>query len=179
MSEHGRAEERTDGDARDRLTALEESWAAAIVRQDRRYRRVAYGTLLTGLLVLLTVAAGFVAQRANQRANDQRRSESCRLFERQELAAKRQLVERYDYLARLPVADYGSTITRAIVRGLPAQYEDAVASTSPSYCDEPGVGLPEEGPSAPPALPPRPCPPRDAPATREPCRNFTALMAGP
>lgn len=179
MSEHGRAEQRTDGDARDRLTELEESWAAAIARQDQRYRRVAYGTLLTGALVLVAVIAGFVAQSANQRSIEARRSESCRLFERQELAAKRQIVTTYDYLARLPAADRGSTLTRAIVRGLPSQYEDAVASTSPSYCDEPGVGLPEEGPSAPPALPPRPCPPRDAPPTREPCQNFTALLVGP
>ena len=107
-----------------------------------------------GLCVLVLVAAILVglytqasATRKIATEGVERRNETCRLFERQELTNVNRVIRTYAYLDELPRDEWGSTLTVAIVRGLAAQREDAVATVAPSYCTEakgqPLVGLPE------------------------------------
>jgi hypothetical protein len=89
----------------------------------------------------------------------QRRDQSCRLFEADHLADVQRLKRTYEYLDRLPVREYGSTLTREIVRSLPTLEDEARADSAPDFCDEPGakaekagadpVGLPEPDPFIP------------------------------
>jgi len=79
----------------------------------------------------------------------QRRDEQCRFFEQQESASFKRVIASYKYLDDLPRRERHTPLTRAIVRALPDTYKEASASRAPSYCDEPGIGLPEPGPRLP------------------------------
>ena len=77
----------------------------------------------------------------------ERRDQNCVLFERQEISHTQRVIRTYDYLDSLPRSEYGTNLTKAIVRGLPDQYAEAAANRAPAYCNEkprePLVGLPE------------------------------------
>lgn len=87
--------------------------------------------------------------KAINRESIARRDESCRYFERQEAIAVRQIRRTYKFLDGLTSAERRSSLTRAIVLGLPDQYRQAQADKAPSYCDDPRIGLPEPGPKLP------------------------------
>lgn len=106
-------------------------------------------------LGMLALVVSLVASIATQAATTKRialegakrRNETCRLFERQELTNVTRVIRTYDYLDNLPRSEWGTVLTVAVVRGIPAQREDAMATVAPSYCNEPKgqpvVGLPE------------------------------------
>lgn len=82
-------------------------------------------------------------------------NENCRLFENAHAGDVRALKERYRYLAQLPPEEYGTNLTRAIVRGLKVLERDARSDQVPGYCDFEalGVGLGRQEPD--PAVPAR------------------------
>ena len=91
-------------------------------------------------------------QAALERSTDEgieRRDQTCRSLERQEESAIKRVRRTYAYLGELPVADRGSNLTKAIIRGLPEQYTEAQESAAPVFCNDPGVGLREPGPKLP------------------------------
>lgn len=102
--------------------------------------------IISGLLVWAVL--GIASQARTQRDGQ------CEVFERLEVAAIVKVRTQYAYLEELPREEYGSNLTKAIVRGLPSIYRDAEASRAPAYCNEKGIGLPEVAPFVP-ALPQR------------------------
>lgn len=90
---------------------------------------------------------------AIEREGRERRDQTCLLFERQELAEVNRLGRTYAYLS-LPAGEREPSLTRAVIRGLAEQREDALAARAPAYCNErkgaPVIGLPEPGPEFPP-----------------------------
>lgn len=90
---------------------------------------------------------------------EERRDQTCKLFETQHLADVKRLRNTYSYLGNLPVAEWGTTVTVAIVQGLRDLERDARTDSAPPYCDEPGalaeargakpIGLPEPDPKVP------------------------------
>jgi hypothetical protein len=103
-----------------------------------------------GLIVCLFIAtfAVFVAYLAVRNVEGEareRRDATCELFERQEHAAVLRLISTYEYLETLPRSEYGSTLTKAVLRNLGATEADARAVIAPAFCNAPGVGLRERG----------------------------------
>jgi len=96
-------------------------------------------------LIVATLAVAVTLYVVNLVINEgkERRDQNCLLFERQAHVAARRLQDTYAYLRTLPRDDYGSSITRAILRNLPVTEADARASVAPEYCSRPGVGLPD------------------------------------
>lgn len=120
MSAYHRA---TDGPRQGRFWV----WAR---RVDKVWQRL---VPLFALLALYIVLQG----------NADRRDQACKLFERQEQAAAQRVVGAYNYLRTLPQSDYGTNLTKTIVRNLPITEEEARATIAPDYCNEEGIGLPE------------------------------------
>lgn len=75
--------------------------------------------------------------------SQERRDQNCILFERQAQASAQRLIGTYDYLETLPPSEYGTNLTRTIIRNLPTTEAEARATIAPAYCQEPGVGLKE------------------------------------
>jgi hypothetical protein len=71
------------------------------------------------------------------------RDESCERAEIQERSAVVRLLRTYQFLDDFPAGQKVDPITRAVVRGLPDTYREAKEAKAPSFCDLPGVGLPE------------------------------------
>jgi hypothetical protein len=78
-----------------------------------------------------------------QRESNARRNETCALFERQEAANIARVRGSYRYLLSLPRREWGTSLTVAVVQGLPATEREAIAARAPTYCNAEGVGLPE------------------------------------
>jgi hypothetical protein len=103
----------------------------------------------SGLIICLviatfsTVVAAYAVWNVEAEARE-RRDATCELFERQERASIRRLTATYDYLENLPQSEYGSALTKAIVRGLDETEDDAQVAIAPVFCDEAGVGLGEK-----------------------------------
>lgn len=126
-------------------------------RQGERRRtdwRMPFVLFLFGLMLVIGGVSTFAALKAIsvtekiQQEGVERRDQTCVLFEREQLAATFRVVRTYEYLDELPREDYGSNLTRAIVRGLPEQETDARLSQAPPFCDEKTengreIGLPE------------------------------------
>jgi hypothetical protein len=74
---------------------------------------------------------------------NERRGQTCTLFERQEAANVTRVRTSYAYLQSLPRREWGTTLTVAVVQGLPATEREAAATRAPTYCNVKGVGLPE------------------------------------
>jgi hypothetical protein len=97
----------------------------------------------------------------------ERRDQTCHIFESQHLTNVRRLEGTYEFLDNLPRSEWGSPLTRAVLRGLPALEAEARVDQAPPYCDEPGeaqeflyqksngkrglppIGLPEPDPELP------------------------------
>jgi hypothetical protein len=146
---------RIDGIARSVDAALKKisrEWHEHTAAQERRYRRVGRMLATGGACLLVAVVAGGVLLRAEQiksgqhadRLQDQdrqikaeaamRRDENCRIFEDAERTAVERLTRTYEYLDQLPAEDRGTNLTRAVLRGLPAQEAAARAPGAPGYC---------------------------------------------
>lgn len=89
---------------------------------------------------------------AQRREAKERINESCTINERKQKVDVDQLARTYAYLEALAPDEKGSALNRAIVAQLPTTEAAAREDDAPSYCDKPGVGLPE--PDDP--IPPRP-----------------------
>lgn len=105
------------------------------------------------------VRANDAAIEAIEREGRERRDQTCEIFENQHLEHVKNLRSTYRYLRTLPKSEYGTTLVKAILRGLPATEREARTDQAPDYCDEPGVkaekagadpiGLPEPDPRVP------------------------------
>lgn len=141
------------------------------VEEDRRNRRLsiraAYTLIGVGLAVLLLavyiqqnkiqdqVARARELSVSIQKEGAERRSQNCTTFE----GAHRQEVDRlnqtYAYILKLTPAERRTTLNRTVIAGVPRLETEASSDSDnegvlvPSYCDEPGVGLPEPDPIVP------------------------------
>lgn len=79
----------------------------------------------------------------------ERRDQSCLQNERRHLDDVQQLRNTYEFLEHLPRSEWGTPLTRAIVRQLPQIERDARVDVAPKFCDEHGIGLPEPDPVVP------------------------------
>jgi hypothetical protein len=131
---------RTDHESRERIDQLERRLQGAI-------RRLIVAFLILGVGMTATAFALRFAVGKTSREADERKNETCVLFERQERAAIDQLRRTYDYL-RHPSPQLGD-LNRLVVAQLPQVEADARASRAPSYCDPSGVGLPGRRPGIP------------------------------
>lgn len=142
----------------------------------RRAYRV-WVAIIPAIAVMAALVAVFRVEdavEANKRAIEaieiesaDRRDQTCQIFEAQHLANVTRLKRTYRYLEGLPRAEWGSTLTLAVLDGLPALETEARIDQAPPYCDEPGeaqeflfkkskgkeglppVGLPEPDPHVP------------------------------
>ena len=120
--------------------------------------------LVAATVVLYLVTAGLVVYSLARQGDAEaeratRAGENCLLFERDErgdIAAvekgRRDLKATRKFIAEIPLAEQGTQFTRATISGLERQVADVkhvVATTdeAPSYCDRPGLGLPERPPT--------------------------------
>ena len=130
----------------------------------RRTDKLCLAAMILSLLVALVVGAiGFPAllkvndlARENRALADrivaenrERRDQSCALSERDHLADVKRLRRTYAYLRRLPRDEWGTNLTREVVRGLPDLEREARVDVAPAFCDEPNIGLPEPDPKLP------------------------------
>lgn len=106
---------------------------------------VTVSVLLASASVFLSVV--LFAHVSNE-AQD-RRDQECSIFEQRHLDTVGQLAATYQYLETLPSADYGTNLTKAVIRGLASQEQRARGLSVPIYCDAPGVGLDEPNPTLP------------------------------
>lgn len=99
---------------------------------------------LLGLTLLLALTL-------NAQANEsqERKDQTCTVFERLHESAVRQLTGTYDYLTGLRPKDYQQPLNRAVLANLPATERAALITREPPYCNEEGVGLDEPGPKLP------------------------------
>lgn len=89
----------------------------------------------------------------------QRIDETCRISESKQRNDSTALASTYAYLAGLSPKEFGQPLNRAILAGLPRTIREAATDDAPSYCDSPGVGLPEPDPPLPCLPGKRPPPP--------------------
>lgn len=161
-------EQRKDPGTRDRFGQLEK-------RLDAKYAKVA--RRVTVALVVVGASLGLAAYGLQQeRAHDskslhqiaregnERRDQTCRLFEKQAADAVRQLVQTYKFLKRPAPGLRG--LVPLVLTGL-ARTEAEAHVPAPAYCDAPRVGLPEPNPR----IPPRPAS-LTRPTARGPLAHF-------
>lgn len=161
-------EQRKDPGTRDRFGRLEK-------RLDAKYAKVA--RRVTVALVVVSVSLGLAAYGLQQqRSHDsktlhriategnERRDQTCRLFEKQADESVRQLAQTYKFLERPSPGLRG--LVPLVLSGL-ARTEAEAHVPAPAYCDAPGVGLPEPNPR----IPPRP-PALTMPTARGPLAHF-------
>lgn len=112
-----------------------------------RQIRMVLLALCVGVVVNSTaLAAGFLRMVSESNA---REHQTCMLFEREHLLNVQRLSNTYAYLSLLPESEYGTSLTRALVRQLPDLERGARADSAPEFCDQPGVGLREPDPPVP------------------------------
>lgn len=108
------------------------------------------------------VKAGTAAREAKAAATDakqaiarsdkegrDRRDQTCTIAERDYAFQVNQLRGTYRYLASLSKAESQSTLNQFVVRNLPQQERRLRLEHPPSFCDKPGIGLPEPNPVLP------------------------------
>jgi hypothetical protein len=117
-----------------------------------RRRKVRWGLIFDRTLTMFAVGIAFFAILKIASEGITRRDETCKLFERQHAADVQQVAQTIRFLNHPPRLLAGLVVFAEAQ--LPQTYRDAVASTEPSYCNEPGVGLPEPGPVLPPLAEP-------------------------
>lgn len=76
---------------------------------------------------------------------EQRRDQTCTIFETQHLQDVNRLKRTYEYLDSLPESEWDKPLTREIVLQLNTVEEQARLDGAPNYCDEPGVKAEAEG----------------------------------
>jgi hypothetical protein len=106
-----------------------------------------------------------------EREGRRRRDQACTQDERRHLDDVKRLRRTYEFLGGLPRSEWGTTLTKAIVRGLAEVERDARVDVAPRFCDEPGVEAERRG--EPPVGLPEP-----DPVIPEP-RNFDRLLKRP
>jgi hypothetical protein len=112
-------------------------------------REAGWGEVVRTLwLLAITLIGGFWIVRFEADVND-RRDQTCRLFERDHLADVERLRGTYKYLNGLAPVQFEDTLNQAILRQLPDLESEARVDSAPDYCDEDGVGLPEPDPVVP------------------------------
>lgn len=145
-------EQRQDSEGRDRIGQLEK-------RLDAKYAKVA--RRVTIALVVVGASLGLAAYGLQQgrahdsktlarvaREGDERRDQTCRLFEKQADESVRQLVQTYRFLLALTPAQRMEPLARFVLANL-SKAEAQAHVPAPVYCDAPGVGLPEPNPRIP------------------------------
>lgn len=124
----------------------EEVGAVAEPRVYRVPRQLTY--IYLAALVFCAGAAAFCSVVLLEFLDEQqeRRNQICHVDERAQLQDVERLTNTYRFLADTPSAERDSTLTRAIVRGLPDTERDAREDDAPKFCDEPGLGRREPDP---------------------------------
>lgn len=79
----------------------------------------------------------------------QRINETCRISETKQRSDVEALRRTYEYLGGLSGKQLAEPLNRAVLAGLPSTIREAETDDAPSYCDKPGVGLPEPDPKLP------------------------------
>lgn len=112
-------------------------------------------TWLFGCTVFLVIFGVRLEHAVNnfQREGQERRNQTCVIFERQQITNVRLLQNTYDFLLGLTPAQRHDPLNRFIRKQLPQTEAEARLDPSPPYCDEPGAGLPEPDPKVPPRPP--------------------------
>lgn len=101
--------------------------------------------LISLTVATLSVAVAAFAVYNIEQEGKERRDQNCILFERQAQANAQRVIGTYDYLRTLAPEDYGTNLTKTIIRNLPTTEAEARATVAPAYCQKPGIGLPELG----------------------------------
>lgn len=102
---------------------------------------VAGGGLLVGLKAIGDVDRSNITKIARE-ANE-RRDQTCVIFETNQLEDIRQLRRTYDFLSRPPRSRLERQLQTLTLGFLPETERDARIDDAPPYCDAPNVGLPE------------------------------------
>lgn len=128
-----------------------------VAASDARARNAAEGRALARNTALIVHNQELIHE--IQVEGEQRRDQTCALFENAHLNDVKQLRGTYRYLVHLPRNEWGTSLTKAIVVSLPQTEAKARRDDAPAYCDEPGakaeargakpVGLPEPDPALP------------------------------
>ncbi len=79
----------------------------------------------------------------------ERTNQSCNISERKQQGDVRSLKLTYDYLVSLTPEQAREPLNALIYRELPRAEKEARLDDAPSFCDEPGIGLPEPDPKVP------------------------------
>lgn len=79
----------------------------------------------------------------------QRRDESCEITEREHKGDVESLRKTYAYIESLSEKETHQKLNQIIIANLPETEQNARTDVAPSYCDEPGIGLPEPDPVLP------------------------------
>lgn len=111
------------------------------------------GPLVLASLALVLAAASVLLSvvlfdRVSGEGQD-RRDQTCVLFERQHETEVKRLAQTYRYLLGLSPEEQANPLNRAVAAQLPELEERVKTIAAPPYCDEPGVGLSEPNPEIP------------------------------
>lgn len=109
---------------------------------------------LVAFVILASAAAYsnyqvFNTQRDFEQESNERRSQSCELFERAHRKDVRNLVLTYEYLTGLTEKQKQDPFNKLIIRQLPEAEAQAFVGKAPPYCSVKGVGLPGPDPKIP------------------------------
>jgi hypothetical protein len=122
-------------------------WAAA-----RRVYRDVWLFIITVVAVYAVLATEMQVATIKREGNE-RRDQTCRLFESAQRDAIERLRRSYEYIEHLPKRALRDPLNIAVLAQLPSLRRTALTSGAPPYCDAPGVGLPEPDPPIPPIPP--------------------------
>lgn len=139
----------------DRQLLLDPDEAAEIDRFNEKLRHwlsatrmrfvVVVAINVTVLTVLSIVTVGVVRNGVTvndlAREGEQRRDETCVLFERQAQSAVTGLEATYHYLASLPHDALDDPLNQAVLAQVPSTEREARDARAPAYCNPPEVGL--------------------------------------
>jgi hypothetical protein len=94
------------------------------------------------------------AVRQSEHEANERRDQTCTIFETKQKSDVDALAQTYRYLGDLTKAEMGTALNRAILAQLPRTIREAQTDDAPDYCDQTNpdgsdIGLPEPDPKLP------------------------------